>query len=410
MPPVNSNILVWARKTAGLTTSEAASKIRLKEFRLEKIERGEETPSESILLRMAKAYRRSAVTFYLEDIPTEANFGADFRGQKRDYTDREQALVNALLRYAKSCQQLIRSTLELEDEAVSLSFVGWLSRKWNLSKESQDLEYTLQHLSDKEYSDLVRDALDGVNLVLGNQCSPEKYYRQRNKAESFKLIRSSCERSGIFVILKNDLGSHHTKLSAELFRAFVIADDFAPLMIINRGDSYSAKSFSILHETVHLLLDQTGISDLEVGNPVEKFCNRVAGCWLLPLHVIKEELGNGITNVPEVISRISDERKLSRMMVVTRFYQEGYIQQEVYESLMNNYRDDWNKSLHEKQKASKTGQQQGPGYYATQRSQLGNQTLEFANRMIHTGGLTVTKAAIILGVKPSNVFKLLSIE
>lgn len=126
--------------------------------------------------------------------------------------------------------------------------------------------------------------------------------------------------------------------------------------------------------------------------------------------MIKEELQSDITNVPEVISHISDDRKLSRMMVATRFYQEGLIQQEVYSSLMDNYRDDWNKSLHEKQKASKTGQQEGPSYYVTQRYQLGNQTLEFANRMIQSGGLTVTKAAIILGVKPSNVFKLLSIE
>jgi len=409
MPSVNSNILVWARKTAGLTATEAASKIRLNEVRLEKIEHGEEIPSESILLRMAKVYRRPAVTFYLEDIPAEANYGADFRGRKKEYTDKDQALVNALLRYAKSSQQLIRTTLELE-EAIPLSFVGWLRQKWDLPQESKAMEHILHNMSETTYSDFIQDALDGLSLILGSQCTPRIYYKQPNKNDSFKLIRSSCERSGIFIILRNDLGSHHTKLSTDLFRAFVITDDIAPLMIINRSDSFPAKSLSILHETVHLLLDQTGISDFEIENPVEKFCSRVAGTWLLPLHVIKEELQSDITNVPEVISHISDDRKLSRMMVATRFYQEGLIQQEVYSSLMDNYRDDWNKSLHEKQKASKTGQQEGPSYYVTQRYQLGNQTREFANRMIQSGGLTVTKAAIILGVKPSNVFKLLSIE
>jgi len=410
MPSLNSNILVWARKTAGLTASEAASMLRLKQPRLEKMEHGEEIPSQSILLRMAKAYRRPAVIFYLKDIPVEANYGADFRGRKKGATDREQALVKALLRYAKSSQQLIRSTLELEEEAVQLNFVGWLRRRWNLPEEANAMEYTLQNMSETTYSDFVRDALHGLDLVMGHKCSPEKYCEQKNKIESFKLIRFSCEQSGVFVILKNDLGSHHTRLSSELFRAFVIADDIAPLMIINRSDSYPAKSFSILHETVHLLLDQTGISNLEFSSPVEKFCNRVAGSWLLPLESMKKEWKDGVSNIHEFISRVSIERKLSRMMIATRFYQEGFIEQEVYSSLMDHYRDEWKKSEQEKQKASKSSQRGGPSYYISQRSQLGNQTLEFANRMIQSGGLTVTKAALILGVKPGNVFKLLCLE
>jgi len=405
MPSVNSNIIVWARKTAGLTIAGAASKMNLKEVRLEKIERGEENPTQSILMKMAKTYRRPAVIFYLEDIPAEANYGADFRGNITEFTDIDQAQINALVRYAKSSQQLIRDTLELE-EATPLSFVGWLRRKWGLPEETTTMNHRLQSMPSSEYAGLIQDAIDGIDLILDPNCTPEMYYRQKNKREAFKLIRSSCEQSGIFVILKNDLGSHHTKLSSELFRAFVIADNIAPLMIINRSDPHPDMSFSILHEIVHLLLDQTGISNFERTTPMEKFCNQVAGSWLLPLELIEEEWEGEESRMLEVISRISSQRNLSRMMVATRLYQEKFIQKEVYSQLMNQYRDAW-KTAEQERNNSPNG---FANYYVTQRNHLGNRTIEFANQMIESGGLTVTEAALILGAKPSNVFKLIRSE
>lgn len=413
MPLVNPKILVWARETAGLTIEEAAAKISLNKYKLEKIEQGRDILTRPILLKMAKQYRRPAVTFYLKEIPVESNYGTDFRGRAEQYTPKEKALISALLRYAKSSQQLIRSTLELEEEATVLPFVGFLRRKWNLPKETRSMKHKLLNMSKSQYAEFVHDALDGLDLVLGDQFTHDTYYAQRNKAEAFKSLRASCERSGIFVILKNNLGSHHTKLSSELFRAFVIADDVAPFMVINSGESNSAKSFSVLHEIVHLLLDQTGISDLEQATPIEKFCNQVAGQWLLPPELIRTEWEEEKASIPEleqVISRVSRRRKLSHMMVATRLYQEKLILQETYSKLMESYKLEWERSQQQKQETSTSKQDSGPDYYKTQRSRLGEGTLHFAERMIQSGGLTVSKAAIILGVKPWNVSKLLNPE
>ena len=412
MPLVNPDILVWARETAGLTVEEAATKIRLKKHKLEKLERGEDILARSTLLKMAEQYRRPVITFYLEEIPAKSNYGTDFRGQAKEYTSQEEAYISALLRYAKSSQQLIRATLELEEEATVLPFVGCLRRKWNLPKEARSMERKLPDIPGSQYAELVRDALDELDLVLGDQFTREIYYAQPNKAEAFKLLRASCERSGIFVILKNNLGSHHTNLSPELFRAFVIADDVAPFMVINSGDPDSAKSFSVLHEIVHLLLDQTGISDLEQANPIEKFCNQVAGQWLLPSELIKAEWTGekaSISELKEVISQVSQQRKLSHMMVATRLYQEKLILRDAYSQLMKNYKLEWKQSQ-QNRKTSTNKQGGGIGYYKTQRSRLGEGMLHFAKRMIQSGGLTVSKAAIILGVKPWNVSKLLDPE
>lgn len=201
MIPVNPNILIWARETAGLTLQEAATKINVVEHSLEKIEKGEKAPSRSMLLRMAKKYRRPLLTFYLENIPIESDYGADFRGLSEQITPEDKARIAALLRYAKAGQQMIRATLELEEECVPLPFVGWLRRKWNLSTETDSLECELQKMTRAQHELFVQDALRGLNMVLGDRCTRDKYYEQSDPSSAFKLLRSSCEHSGIFVVL-----------------------------------------------------------------------------------------------------------------------------------------------------------------------------------------------------------------
>ncbi len=267
MIPVNPAILVWARETAGLTIPEAARKIQIVEHKLEEIELGKILPSRPVLLRMAKQYRRPPITFYLEAIPTPSNYGIDFRGQSRQYFPKEKALVSALLRYAKCSQQLIKSTLELEEENENLPFVGELRQKWALPSETPSMEHELQQMPRSKYKNLIQYALDSLQSVLSDQCTSDQYYAQPNKGEAFKLLRSSCERSGIFVIQKNNLGSWHSQMSTDLFGAFVISDEVAPLIVINCTDPALAMSFSLLHEIVHLLLDQTGISDSKSSTP-----------------------------------------------------------------------------------------------------------------------------------------------
>src|SRR5271156_3584309 len=86
MPALNPEILEWARETAGLSLEEAAQAIELNEARgvpgpqrLAALESGKEEPSRPLLLRMAKAYRRSLLVFYLEKPPKIGDRGKDFR-------------------------------------------------------------------------------------------------------------------------------------------------------------------------------------------------------------------------------------------------------------------------------------------------------------------------------------------
>ena len=72
----------------------------------------------------------------------------------------------------------------------------------------------------------------------------------------------------------------------EVFRGFAVADDVAPFVVVNDNDSEPAWSFTLLHELVHLLLGQTGISGARPGTGVEQFCNHVAAEWMLPARTL----------------------------------------------------------------------------------------------------------------------------
>jgi transcriptional regulator with XRE-family HTH domain len=128
MPAVNPDILHWARKTAGLSLDEAARAIDLQDAhgitgpkRLEGLEKGEEEPSRPLLLRTAKAYRRSLLVFYLERPPETGDRGKDFRTLPGGQTPLYNPVLDTLIRDVRGRQSIIRSLLE-DEEAEKLKF------------------------------------------------------------------------------------------------------------------------------------------------------------------------------------------------------------------------------------------------------------------------------------------------
>ena len=112
----NPEIMRWARETAGLSLADAAHRLDISKVeRLISYENGKEMPSRPVLLKMAKQYRRSLLTFYLETPPTQGNRGEDFRTVTADRTIAGEATLDALIRDLRARQSLVHATLEDED-------------------------------------------------------------------------------------------------------------------------------------------------------------------------------------------------------------------------------------------------------------------------------------------------------
>ena len=390
---VNPEILVWARETAGLTREDAVGKLGIRAARgilpvdrLAAIEAGIDELTRPTLLKMAKQYRRPLLTFYLSRPPRKGDRGADFRTLSPDeHSPADDALVDTLIRDMQARQSMVRAVLEDEDEAEPLAFVG--SRQM-----SDGREIVLRYLR----------ALLGVDV--------EEYYRQSNANDAFSFLRRAAENTGVFVVLQGNLGSHHTAMDTNLFRGFSLADEVAPFIVINDNDSRAAWSFTLVHELVHLLLGQTGVGGARVENQVERFCNDVAGEFLLPerqFTALDITRGMELETTAELIEEFARDRNLSRAMVAYKAYRVGRFEYPVFNALSSRFREQWLQDRNsQRQRAREREEDGGPDYYVVRRHRIGDGLVGLVLRMMDAGALATSKAAIVLGLKPRQVHKL----
>lgn len=387
---VTPEILVWARETAGLEPEDAVKKLGIRDSRgtaaldrLSALETGKTAPTRPMLVKMAKQYRRPLLTFYLSGPPRTGSRGADFRTLPAGYSESQAAQVNALVRDLYARQSMVRAVLEDEDEAEIVTFVG----SGKMSDGQSSILKTLHELFDLDL---------------------KTYYGQPTVEAAFKLLRDRAGRRGVFVLLKGDLGSYHTAMDADIFRGFALADQVAPFIVINDRDARAAWPFTLLHEMVHLILGQTGIDGASVDTDLERFCNDVAGKFLLPrreLDALEIPRSAGLEAKERLIGDFAGERNLSRTMVAYSAYRQSLIELGELEALSDVYRQQWTQ-----QRERTQGQGGGPSYYTLRRHRIGDELIELVRRMMAARALSPSRAARILGVTPTQVYRLLESE
>jgi Zn-dependent peptidase ImmA (M78 family) len=355
---LNPEILRWARTTAGLSVEEAAralgfndTQTRSATDRLTAFETGEEEPSRSVLLRMAKAYRRSLLVFYLQEPPPTGDRGKDFRTVPGAPPPLYNPLLDTLIRDLRGRQGIVRSLVEEDEPPVT--FVGSAT----MSRPVEELAREITARLDFSLSD---------------------FRRQPNVETSFGYLRAKIEAAGIYVLLLGNLGSHHTNITVETFRGFAIADPVAPFIVVNDQDTRAAWAFTALHEVAHLWLGATGVSGANIDAQIEKYCNDVAGEILLPAAEIKKRLA-GLRNMPfasalEDIGSFAGAAKLSRSMVAYQLFKSQIIGEATWRRLTEQFRQDWLASR-AREEAAERKSSGGPSYYVVKRHRLGNALL-----------------------------------
>lgn len=392
MPRVNSDIIRWARETAGLTLEEATKKLQIHEARgvsavdrLAALESGDDQPTRSLLRRMEKQYRRPLLTFYMTNPPRKGDRGQDFRTLPEDYSEADEALLDALIRDVKARQSMVRAMLEDEEDTEPLPFVGSLRMSQGVPAVLSSIQETIQ-----------------VDIA--------EFRAADSPSDAFRFLRDRVEGAGIFVLLIGNLGSYHTALDLETFRGFALADDIAPFVVINDQDARSAWSFTLVHELVHIWLGQTGVSGMRAEISIEKFCNDAASEFLLPTSELEQLDVNSTTDLESVQSRISEfarNRNLSASMVAYKLYRIGMIDFESWKSLSETLRKMWLDHRNQQRIMAREQEKHGPTYYFTRRHRIGKALLELVSSMMHAGAITTSKAGKVLGVKAKNVQNLL---
>ncbi|KQK32139.1 DNA-binding protein [Bosea thiooxidans] len=393
---INPSILTWARETAGLSLEEAAHRLGLTateastpEEKLQALEEGDKKPTRNQLLKIATVYRRPLTAFYMSAPPVIGDRGEDFRTIAAQVSPKESALLDALLRDIRARQDMVRTLLEEDEDTQPLTFVGRTSIRDNVALTAE----------------AIRQAL-GIAAA--------RDLRRFNGAEAlFNDLRARVENLGVFVLLIGNLGSHQTNISETIFRGFAIADEIAPFIVINDQDAKTARSFTLIHELVHIFVGSTGVSGapttIEPATPtgrVERFCNDVAGEFLLPTGELPApgQIAPGAERA--VIRIVAEDWNVSEPMVAYRFQRTGRISDVIYRELVAQYAARW-RAMRARQREQNRENENGPSYYVVRKHRLGRALLNFVGRNLRDNSLTHTKAAKVLGVKPSSVEPLL---
>ena len=392
MPKINHEILSWARKTAGLSIETAAQKLLIKDGKtssaadkLLAYENGTKNPSESMLFRMSKVYRRPLLTFYLERPPKKGDRGQDFRTLSDiEFVTEENFYVDVLIQEIKARQSTLKESLMEEDEKTApLAFIG-------KNTVAHGMERTLE---------TIREVID-IDL--------NEYRAQADHRQAFRFLRQQAEDSGIFVLLKGNLGSYHTNIGLNAFRGFTLADEIAPFIVINDKDNHAAWSFTLLHEVAHLILGQTGISGSYIKDVerTEKFCNDVASRFLLPEKEFETfELSDSKSGqVENDIEDYAFSKKVSSTHVAYRLYLRGDIKRGLWVRLRDSYRGQWfeNERRRKEQNSSKNIRIDPQ---VVNRYRLGA-LVPLVKRLAYSQILTTAKAAMLLDVHPLKVHRL----
>lgn len=394
---INPRLLIWARETAGLSVEEAAARLGLTTTqkdsatdKLQFLEAGERKPTRKQLLKIASIYRRPLTTFYKNAPPELGDRGEDFRTQRGAVSRQDSALLDALLRDIRARQDMVRAILEDDEDARHLGFVGSM----NIAQP-------------------VVEAAARIREAVGIEVAQQR--NLNDPSSLFSQLRICVEQMGVFVLLVGNLGSHHTNISEKIFRGFAIADELAPFIVINDQDAQTARTFTLIHELAHIFVGSTGVSGapstIAPETPlarVERFCNDVASEFLLPEDQIPERAPyDSIDAATENIQHTAQNWSVSEPMVAYRFWRIARITEEHYRELSAMYAARW--QAHRNRNRERYRKQEGgPNYYVVRKHRLGNALLNLVGRSVRENVLTYTKAAKMLGVKPSSVTPLLT--
>jgi Zn-dependent peptidase ImmA (M78 family) len=161
---------------------------------------------------------------------------------------------------------------------------------------------------------------------------------------AFGLIRTEAavskmteaiEEAGIFVAYNGVVGNNtHRPISVSECRGFALVNNTAPYIFVNSGDAPTAQLFTLVHETVHIML---GISaghaeaDTLSHDANEKYCDMVAAEFLVPAVELKS-VWNG--DVKETAHKF----RVSELVVARRAHDMGLLTNDEYSAFWMEYR------------------------------------------------------------------------
>lgn len=301
---VNPNILAWARERAGFAVSDIADKMKIKQDKVLAWEAGEKKPT----FRQAQKFAdKTFIPFgylFLNEPPREPLPIPDLR------TVGDHPVGS----FSLALKDTIHATIERRD---------WY-HEYRLEQGLPVLNWVGQLTFGN-----VEEAVATVRTLLNEHSTarPTQFHQY------FNQLIERMEALGVLVMRNSVVGNNTSRsLNPQEFRGFASAHPHAPVIFINTADVTQAWTFTLMHEFIHLMLGESGVSDLshKNDNQIEKFCNQVAAEFLVPSAEItklwQSDLDNWKANLPE----LSAHFHVSQWVISRRALELAFINEDQY--------------------------------------------------------------------------------
>jgi Zn-dependent peptidase ImmA (M78 family) len=302
---VNPALLAWARERSGLPADHLYERFP----HLVEWERGSLAPTLRQLERFAGATHTPIGFLFLDEPPDERIPIRDYRTRGDAGVQRPSADLLDTIFQCQRRQDWFREFAEAEREDT-IPFVGSLTTRAP-----------------------VVDAATSMRTELRFDISE----RGSNWTEALKRLADHAEDSGVLVMFNSVVANDtHRRLNPDEFGGFALADNLAPLVFVNAADTKAAQIFTLAHELAHLWLGESALSEVTVRTTpnvsVERWCNRVAAEFLVPLDQVEARF-NPNAALTQELDRLARVFKTSTLVVLRRARDAGHIDPERYPEL-----------------------------------------------------------------------------
>lgn len=249
---INSEVLDWAIKSTDLSSEQIEEKIE--KFEITKWKSGEKEPTINQIQNFAKEFHIPFGHLFLQKPPKQESPSLAFRTVENRPADISRGLQEVIQRM-QTRQEWMRDEL-MDSGGTSLDIIGKFSKEKSTEVISNYISKTLN------FSEL---------------------RKIRNTDKFYKRLKTSISVQNIMVMQDGTVnGNSHRVLSTDEVRAFVLIDDYAPLIFLNTADAKVAKIFSLLHEYVHILRGSDEVLSSDRQTNEERFINKVVEKVLMP--------------------------------------------------------------------------------------------------------------------------------
>ncbi len=352
---INPDVLVFMRKSSGMSEEEIAKKLKISKSKYLDIEKGDEEISESELIHLADIYKRPLIAFYEADISTMPEMPHDYR------LNRDKKLSAEVFLAKRKALYLAEELKELTERITTIPDIN-------------------TNVSAPELANKVRALLE-IDFIKELREEPILNYYKSIVEEKFfiPVIEHPLKTSGV--------------------RAFSVYSEIC-VMVLNESDSNEVKLFSLFHEFCHLLKRQDGICTVDIekdkdNQPEERYCDEFAAFLLMPENRLRHELPQLPITTLKQLGDISKKFGVSKLVTIIRMKELNIINPYQYKSL---------KTKLEAVQRTGFGRRNWEQTYIKRTSRL---VLNHLVDSFKRGDLTYTSLSTITGIKDKYLQKLI---